>query len=323
MTPFFWFAGPLVLGFLLDQLLGDPQWFPHPIRLIGWFISRMENLLRRLFPSDEKGLLWAGRVLAVTVPVVSWGVSAGILGLCGLVSPWLAFLVETVMCWQILALRSLRTESMAVWRKAREDDLEGARWAVSRIVGRDTQNLTMEGVVKAAVETVAENTSDGVIAPMIFMAIGGAPLGFFYKGVNTMDSMVGYKNDRYLFFGRAAAHLDDLCNWIPAQLSAWLMIAAAGICGFSLSGAAKIWKRDCRNHASPNSAHTEAACAGALGVQLAGDAWYFGKLHRKPTIGDPLRPVEKEDIPRANRLAFGTAALCLLLCLAVQWVILG
>ena len=323
LTPFLWQMGPLAAGFLLDQLFGDPQWLPHPVRLIGWLIARLEQLLRRLFPPTEKGLLWAGRVLAGIVPVVSWGVSAGLLLLCRMASPWLALGVETVMCYQILALKSLRQESMAVYRQARKGDLAAARQAVSRIVGRDTQNLTMEGVVKAAVETVAENTSDGVIAPMLFMAVGGAPLGFLYKGVNTMDSMVGYKNDRYLFFGRGAARLDDLCNWIPARLSAWLMIAAAGLCGFSLRGAARIWKRDCRKHQSPNSAHTEAACAGALGVRLAGDAWYFGRLHHKPTIGDPLRPVEEEDIPRANRLAFATAALCLVLCLGAGWLILG
>ena len=323
LTPFLWQMGPLAAGFLLDQLFGDPQWLPHPVRLIGWLIARLEQLLRRLFPPTEKGLLWAGRVLAGIVPVVSWGVSAGLLLLCRMASPWLALGVETVMCYQILALKSLRQESMAVYRQAGKGDLAAARQTVSRIVGRDTQNLTMEGVVKAAVETVAENTSDGVIAPMLFMAVGGAPLGFFYKGVNTMDSMVGYKNDRYLFFGRGAARLDDLCNWIPARLSAWLMIAAAGLCGFSLRGAARIWKRDCRKHQSPKSAHTEAACAGALGVRLAGDAWYFGRLHHKPTIGDPLRPVEEEDIPRANRLAFATAALCLLLSLGAGWIILG
>ena len=306
-----WHFGPIVAGFLLDQLFGDPHWLPHPVRGIGWLIDRMEGGLRRCFPSTERGLLWAGLVLAAAVPLLCWGASALVLVVCGWIHPWLAFGVESVMCYQILALKCLRDESMAVYRPIVKGDLPAARQAVSRIVGRDTQVLSMEGVTKAAVETVAENTSDGVIAPLLFLAVGGAPLGFFYKGVNTMDSMVGYRNERYLYFGRAAARLDDLCNWIPARLSAWMMILAAALLGLDGAGAARIWRRDCRNHPSPNSAHTEAACAGALGVQLAGDAWYFGYLHHKPTIGDPLRPVEAEDIPRANRLAFGTAVLSL------------
>ena len=186
------------------------------------------------------------------------------------------------------------------------------------VVGRDTALLNEEGVAKAAIETVAENTSDGVIAPMIYTAIGGPVLGFFYKAVNTMDSMVGYKNDRYLYFGRAAARLDDLVNYIPSRISAYLMIVAAYFLGSDFSGrrAFKIYQRDNRNHASPNSAQTEAACAGALGIRLAGDASYFGKLVKKPFIGDAVRPVEYEDIRRVNRLMYGTAWLCFLGCLA-------
>ena len=191
------------------------------------------------------------------------------------------------------------------------------------IVGRDTQNLTKEGVAKAAIETVAENTSDGVIAPMLYTALGGPVLGFLYKAVNTMDSMVGYKNDRYLHFGRAAAKLDDVVNFLPARISALLMIGAAFLSGKSYNGrqAWCIWHRDSRKHASPNSAQTESVCAGALGIQLAGDASYFGKVVKKPYIGDPKRQVEYEDIRRANRLMNRTAWICELLCLGILMVV--
>ena len=190
-------------------------------------------------------------------------------------------------------------------------DLEGARKAVSMIVGRDTQHLDETGVTKAAVETVAENTSDGVVAPLLFAAIGGAPLGLAYKAVNTLDSMIGYKNDAYLHFGRFAARQDDLWNFLPARISGVAMVLAAYLLGFDGKNAARIFCRDRLCHKSPNSAHTEAACAGALDIQLAGDAYYFGVLHHKPTIGDPLRPVEAEDIPRAGRLMNAAAVLIL------------
>ena len=214
---------------------------------------------------------------------------------------------------------------MKVYDRLRADDLPGARRAVSMIVGRDTQALTEEGVTKAAVETVAENTSDGEIAPLLFLALGGAPLGLLYKAGNTMDSMVGYKNERYLYFGWAAAKLDDVLNWIPARLSAWLLVVSAYLLGMDGRNAARIYKRDCRKHASPNSAQTEAACAGALRVQLAGDAYYFGTLYKKPTIGDNLRPICTEDIRRANRLLYAASflALALLLVMRLEIGILG
>ena len=212
---------------------------------------------------------------------------------------------------------------MKVYEALKKDDLEGARYAVSMIVGRDTQVLDATGVAKAAVETVAENTSDGVIAPLIYLAIGGPILGFMYKAINTMDSMVGYKNDKYMYFGRCAAKLDDVVNYIPARISALLMIAASFLPGkaYDGKGAWRIWRRDRRKHASPNSAQTEAVCAGSLGVQLAGDASYFGKIVKKPTIGDALRPVEYEDIKRANGLLYRTAILCECLALiGLLWV---
>ena len=239
------------------------------------------------------------------------------------VSPWLRLALETVMCYQILATRALRDESMKVYDALKTGTLQDGRKAVSMIVGRDTERLSEAGVVRAAVETVAENTSDGIIAPLFYAALGGPVLAWVYKAVNTMDSMVGYKNEIYLYFGRAAARLDDLVNYIPSRLSAVLMILASFFCRLDGKQAVKIYRRDRRKHASPNSAQTEAVCAGALGVQLAGDAWYFGVLHKKPVIGDDLRPVEPEDIPRANRLMFGTSVLGLLLAAAFQFFMSG
>lgn len=215
------------------------------------------------------------------------------------------------MTYQILAVKCLKVESMKVYQSLTKEGIEEARKAVAMIVGRDTAVLDGTGVAKAAIETVAENTSDGVIAPMLYTALGGPVLGFLYKAVNTMDSMIGYKNEKYLNFGRTAAKLDDVCNYLPSRISAYLMIAAAYLGGsdFSGKGAYRIYKRDRRNHASPNSAQTESVCAGALGIQLAGDAVYFGKVVKKPHIGDDTRPVEYEDIRRANRLMYLTAWL--------------
>ena len=211
---------------------------------------------------------------------------------------------------------------MAVYARLEEGDLPAARKAVGRIVGRDTAALTEEGVTKAAVETIAENASDGEIAPLFWMALGGAPLALCYKAVNTMDSMVGYRNERYQYFGTAAAKLDDLANWLPARLSALLFLLLAPLAGMNGKGAWKIWRRDRRKHASPNSAQTEAAMAGILGVQLAGDAYYFGELHKKPTLGDDLRPIQPEDIPRANRLMLLASGAAALLAAAVRFLIL-
>ncbi len=232
----------------------------------------------------------------------------------------LGMLAETFMCYQILAAKSLKTESDKVRRALEEEGLVQARKAVSMIVGRDTENLTEEGVIKAAVETVAENTSDGVVAPLFYLMIGGAAAGFGYKAVNTMDSMIGYKNDRYLYFGTAAARLDDAVNYIPARLSAWFMLLASMITGMDFRNAWRIYRRDRFNHKSPNAAQTESVMAGALRVRLAGDAWYFGKLYRKPSIGDPLREITVEDIKRSHVLLYSTSALAVLLMGAVRVV---
>lgn len=312
MSHFFWTV--LLPAVALDLLLGDPHWMPHPVRWMGRTISGLETLLRRLFPKTPGGERGAGIVLALVLPTLFGGGSALILWGLGQVSPWLSWVVQLWFTYQLLAARSLQTESMAVYYPLKAHDLEGARRAVSRIVGRDTQVLDETGVAKAAVETVAENTCDGVTAPLIFLFLGGLPAGMAYKAVSTLDSMVGYKNDKYRFFGCASARLDDLLNFIPARLSGLLLCLGASLLpGCSGRRAWTIFWRDRRKHASPNSAHTEAACAGALGVRLAGDASYFGQVVHKPTLGDPVRPVEPEDIPRACRLMYAGAGLLLLL----------
>lgn len=305
--------GALLLGFLLDILLGDPHWAPHPVRAIGALISWLERLLRKLFPKSAGGELAAGVLLVVLTVAVPAALTVLLLWLCGQINVWLRFAVEALICYQLLATRALRDESVKVYRALKDGTLDDARGAVSMIVGRDTNALDEVGIAKAAVETVAENASDGVIAPLIFMVLGGAPLGMAYKAVNTMDSMVGYKNDKYLYFGRCAAILDDVLNFVPARLAGMLMCLAARPSGFDAKNAWRIFKRDRKNHKSPNSAHTEAATAGALCIQLAGSSYYLGKLVEKPTIGDPLRVAEKEDILRANRLMYATAFLSLVL----------
>lgn len=315
----------ILCGFVLDLLLADPAWMPHPVVLMGRAISWLEPRLRRRFASTPQGQIRAGRVLAAVLPLGTLLVSGAVCLGAAALHPLLGFAVQTFWCWQALAVRGLAKESRNVYQKLTDDTLPAARQAVARIVGRDTQALSAEGVTKAAVETVAENFSDGVLAPLLYMLIGGAPLALCYKAVNTMDSMVGYKNERYLYFGRAAAHLDDAAGYLPARLAALFWIAAAALTGQNARAAFRIWRRDRRNHASPNSAQTESACAGALGVQLAGPAYYFGTLYEKPTIGDPTRPIEPKDILRANRMLYTASVLALLAGLAARaafWILL-
>lgn len=319
-----------IAGFVLDLLIGDPHFIPHPVRLIGSLISFLDKRLNcdAKYNISEKKLnlikYKRGMLLVFTVIFATFAMSVIIIVAAYSINLYAGVIAEAVMTWQILATKCLRVESMRVYDALKTDGVDAGRRAVSMIVGRDTSVLDAAGVTRAAVETIAENTSDGVIAPMLYTAIGGPVLGFVYKAVNTMDSMLGYKNDKYMYFGRFAARLDDVVNFIPARISAYLMIAAAFIGGRQFDGknAYRIFKRDRFNHASPNSAQTESVCAGALRVQLAGDAVYFGKLVKKKYIGDGLREIEYEDIKRANRLMYITAFLCELLSVAVMSLVL-
>ena len=319
-----------IAGFVLDLLIGDPHFIPHPVRLIGSLISFCDKRLNcdAGYNISEKKLnlikYKRGMLLAFTVIFATFAMSVIIIVAAYSINLYAGVIAEAVMTWQILATKCLRVESMRVYDALRTDGVDAGRRAVSMIVGRDTSVLDAAGVTRAAVETIAENTSDGVIAPMLYTAIGGPVLGFVYKAVNTMDSMLGYKNDKYMYFGRFAARLDDVVNFIPARISAHLMIAAAFIGGRQFDGknAYRIFKRDRFNHASPNSAQTESVCAGALRVQLAGDAVYFGKIVKKKYIGDGLREIEYKDIKRANRLMYITAFLCELLSVAVMSLVL-
>lgn len=302
-------AAALAAGFILDLLFGDPKWMYHPVILIGKTISFLEKNIRKILPKTPAGELMGGGVLVLFTLVVSGGVPWIILYATGLIHPALQWAAGAFMCYQLLAVKCLRDESMKVYNALKAGTIEDGRRTVSMIVGRDTQALDEKGVVKAAVETVAENFSDGVLAPMFYMLIGGPVLMFIYKGINTMDSMVGYKNDRFLYFGRCAAKLDDVANYIPSRIAGLMLILAAYIGPFSGKDAKRIFLRDRRKHASPNSAQTESAAAGALQIQLAGNAYYFGKLHEKQFIGDPVREIEVDDIKRMNNLMYIASTL--------------
>ena len=312
-------------GFLLDLFLGDPMGWPHPIRWIGNMIGGLTEYFLNLADKNLDYETMAarkrayGRLLVVIVILVTGLFSFGILFAAYKINIILGIIVEAVMTYYCLAAKSLYVESVKVYHALKAEGVQAGRKAVSMIVGRDTASLDETGVIKAAVETVAENTSDGVIAPMIYLAIGGPVVGFIYKAINTMDSMVGYKNDKYMDFGRTAAKLDDVVNFVPARISALFMIISCIFLGknYNQAMALKIFLRDRFNHASPNSAQTESACAGALGLRLAGPASYFGKVVSKPYIGDSVRVIELEDIKRANRLMFATEFLCAFIVILV------
>jgi adenosylcobinamide-phosphate synthase len=298
-------TGIVIAAVLLDLLLGDPRWLPHPVVLIGRLIGSLEKALRRLAPNERTG--------GVYLLIITLGVTGGT-GWLVLKGAWLlhsaaGFTLSVLMGWTCLAARSLHGESRLVAEALGRGDLGEARKFLSRIVGRDTDRLTEPEIWRATVETVAENSSDGVIAPLFYLMMGGPALALAYKAVNTLDSMVGYKSERYLRFGWASARFDDLANWLPARLTGLLMVLVSLPAGLSPTRAWWIMVRDGRNHASPNSGIPEAAAAGALGVQLGGTNQYFGKPEAKPTIGDPLRPLSREAYRGAVRLMYGAEAL--------------
>ena len=310
----------ILLGFILDTIIGDPYKLPHPIRWIGSFISILEKLCRKIAKSNTM-LMILGAILVFIVVFVSGGITLLVLKLASF-NKYAYLIVSSVICYYMLAGKSLKTESMKVYKAFENNDTEGARKAVSMIVGRDTQSLTKEGIIKAAVETVAENSSDGVVAPLIYMLIFGPVGGVVYKAVNTMDSMIGYVEEKYFYIGKFAAKLDDVLNYIPARISGILVIISAFILRYDYKNAFRIFKRDRRKHASPNSAQTESAMAGALGVQLAGDATYFGVVHKKPYIGDKKREIENEDIKRANDIMYTMTIICLVVGLVIRCVVM-
>lgn len=311
---------PLLLGFAIDAVLGDPYTLPHPIRLIGRLISQLENSIRKNMSTRLRA---GGVVLALSVLIISTVIPLLLLIICYRVNLWFGAIAEGIMCYYLIAARCLKDESMKVYRAIESDNTEEARRAVSMIVGRDTACLDEKGIICAAVETVAENTSDGVTAPVMYMGIGGAALGFFYKAANTMDSMIGYKNEKYADIGRFAAKLDDVLNYFPSRITALVMIASSYFLRLDTKNAYRIWKRDRRRHASPNSAQTESVCAGALNVRLAGDAYYFRELHKKEYIGDAGREIENEDIRRTNRIMYVTSSILLVMSVILRAIVFG
>lgn len=304
-------AAVVVLGFIADRVFGDPVYSFHSVRLMGWCISKGDKALRRGKQAPVVVFV-LGMLMTLVLVSICFALPFVLLGLLYKLNIIAGLAVEAAFCYQIFAAKALRDESMKVYYQLEKGDIQTARLYLSYIVGRDTQNLTEEEISKAAVETVAENLSDGVIAPMMFLLIGGAPLGFAYKAVNTLDSMIGYKNEKYEYFGKFAARLDDAVNFIPSRVSALLMIIASRLCGLNTRRALNVFLRDRYKHESPNSAQTESVCAGALGVSLSGDHHYGGKLIQKPIIGDPVRPVTKEDIKTENRLMYASSWLGLL-----------
>lgn len=307
----------VVIGCILDLLIGDPEQLPHPVRAIGHLISFWEKRLCK--PQTGAGRQRMAGVLLVVLVLLPCGVLPwAVLRFLYFLHPLAGLAAESILCAQLLAARSLRDAAMQVYEPLRRGDVETARSAVSRIVGRDTSVLNQDGITRAAVETVAENTSDGVTAPLFYLVLGGPVAGMLYKAVNTMDSMIGYRNDRYRYFGTCAARLDDVLNYLPSRLTGLLMAPAAALCGLDGKNALRIFRRDRKKHESPNSAQTESACAGALHVQLNGDAVYFGKVVHKPTLGDPDRRIETEDIRHAIRLMGGSVFLSLVLFAGVR-----
>ena len=310
----------LIIGYILDLIVGDPQGFPHPIRLIGNMISKVEKNLRTKCnnKNDEKR---AGMILWLIVVFTSFIIPYIILFVAAKINIIFAIILESIMCYYILATKSLKDESMKVYSALKNNNIVDARKYLSYIVGRDTENLNETSVAKGAVETVAENASDGVIAPMLFMLIGGAPFGFMYKAINTLDSMVGYKNEKYINMGRFSAIADDVANYIPSRVAAYLMIAASFLLKMDYKNAYIIYKRDRYNHLSPNSAQTESVCAGALNISLGGGNYYGGVLVSKPTIGDDKRPIVLDDIKLANKLMYATSVICLILGVGIALLI--
>jgi len=312
MLPVYFFMD-IVIAYLLDLVLGDPQWLPHPVRFIGRFISFLESFLRKRAKTTG-GERAAGVLLALATVLVTFFALFGILRVALLINTYLFHVINIYFLYSSLAVKCLANEALGVYRCLERGDIEGAKGRLSMLVGRDTGGLGEREIIKAVVETTSENTTDGIVSPLFYAFIGsaigiGAPLAYAFKAVSTLDSMVGYKNEKYINIGFASARLDDGANFIPARLTGFLVPIAAALCGYSFRRSLSIMLRDRRKHSSPNSAHSEAAVAGALGISLGGKASYFGKTVEKPVIGDSLREPEKDDIVRTVRMMYTASAL--------------
>ena len=310
------------VAWLLDFIIGDPQNWPHPVRWIGNLISAVQRVIRRYCHSD-RALRIGGAVMWIVVVGLTWAVSWGVLALAHSIHPWLGWVVEVWMIFTVLAGRCLANAAQDVERPLRAGNLAASREKLSWIVGRDTSQLQPQQINRGVVETVAENTVDGIIAPLFFLLLGGAPLAMAYKAVNTLDSMVGYKHEKYRAIGMVSARLDDVANFIPARLSWLLLGVAAFLCRKDGSRALQIGWRDRYNHSSPNCAWSEASVAGALGIRLGGPNDYFGERVEKPWIGDAQRDISVDDISHTIRLMWVASTLALALFIALRWLWVG
>ncbi|CUO45613.1 adenosylcobinamide-phosphate synthase CbiB [Clostridium disporicum] len=308
----------IILGFLLDLIVGDPQNPIHPIRIIGSLCKTVEKFFRSIL---KRYLKVAGLLTWILVVFIVFIFNYLLLKVTYRINPSVTMILGSVMIYFCISTKALKIEGLKVVKYVIKDDIEGARKQLSYIVGRDTKNLDKESILKAVVETVAENMSDGVIAPLFYAGIGGAPLAFLYKAVNTMDSMFGYKNDKYIEFGYFPAKLDDVFNYIPARLSGYFIVVVSFILGLDYKNSFKIYKRDKNNHSSPNSAHPEAAVAGALNVQLGGPNYYFGKLVEKQTIGDDREKIDINKVNNTKNILYCSAVLGCIMALIINWSI--
>lgn len=308
----------IILGFLLDLIVGDPQNPIHPIRIIGSLCKTVEKFFRSIL---KRYLKVAGLLTWILVVFIVFIFNYLLLKVTYRINPSVTMILGSVMIYFCISTKALKIEGLKVVKYVIKDDIEGARKQLSYIVGRDTKNLDKESILKAVVETVAENMSDGVIAPLFYAGIGGAPLAFLYKAVNTMDSMFGYKNDKYIEFGYFPAKLDDVFNYIPARLSGYFIVVVSFILGLDYKNSFKIYKRDKNNHSSPNSAHPEAAVAGALNVQLGGPNYYFGKFVEKQTIGDDREKIDINKVNNTNNILYCSAVLGCIMALIINWSI--
>lgn len=302
----------ILLAFLLDYFIGDPQNPFHPIRIIGAGISLGIELYKKINIKQRLASFVFGMIVVIIIISLTYIVTKVIIELSSAISMTLGFAIQVILCYFVIAPKALKHESMKVYYKLESNDIEGARHSLSYIVGRDTKELSPANIVRATVETIAENLSDGVIAPLIFVFIGGVPLGMAYKAINTLDSMIGYRNETYEYFGKFAARLDDIVNIIPSRISAIFMIIATIFTKSDTKSAIRIFFRDRYNHKSPNSAQTEAVCAGALGISLGGDNYYNGVLVHKPIIGDPTNEPSIHHIIEANKIMYAATALIIL-----------